>query len=147
MIIYTAGSISGQTAGAVKEYFASTKRRLEALGYKVLNPMTAKNYFRNEIKFKAHGYDDYPASTNHAIFERDKWMVSQCDIIYCNLTMAEIVSIGSMMELAIGACLGKHTVLAMQTGNIHQHAFVLEAADIVWETHEEAMMYLKLLSE
>lgn len=69
-------------------------------------------------------------------------MVSMCDILYCNLTMAQIVSIGSTMELAWAHQLGKHSVVAMQADNIHRHAFILEAADIVWETHEQALDYL-----
>jgi len=141
MVVYLAGSISGQKAENVIDYFNSTKALLERAGFMVLNPMTAKDYFRNDIKFKAEGYK-FPPSTNHAIFERDRWMVSQCDVLYCNLTMAKIVSIGSMMELAWGSLLGKHTVVAMQSDNVHRHAFVLEAADIVWETHDEAIDYL-----
>jgi nucleoside 2-deoxyribosyltransferase len=141
MIIYIAGSISGQKAQDVVNYFQSTKRILTEAGFTVLNPMTAKKTFRNDIKFKAEGYS-YPAATNHAIIERDRWMVQQCDILYCNLTMAQIVSIGSTMELAWAHQLGKHSVVAMQADNIHRHAFILEAADIVWETHEQALDYL-----
>jgi len=142
MIIYIAGSISGMSGEEVLSYFNMTKSTLIGMGFEVLSPMTGKGYFRNEIKFKAEGYTHKPMSTNHAIVERDRWMVSKCDILYCNLTMAKIVSIGSMMELAWAHHMGKHTVLSMQPDNIHRHAFVLEAADIVFETHEEAMEYI-----
>ena len=104
--------------------------------------MIAKGYFRNEFKFKAEGYTDHPVSTNHAIFERDLWMIGQCDILYCNLTMADIVSIGSCMELACGHILRKHIVVTMQKDNIHRHAFVLEAAHVIFENVEESMNYL-----
>lgn len=146
MIIYIAGSISGQSGEKVISYFNNTRAKLESLGFAVLSPMTAKGFFRNEIKFKAQGYNN-PVSTNHAIIERDRWMVGMCDILYCNLTMAQIVSIGSVMELAWGHQLGKHTVVSMQDDNIHRHAFVLEAADIIFETHQEAMDYLAHFSE
>ena len=147
MIIYIAGSISGQSGEDVLRYFSETRNTLTRQGFTVLSPMTAKGYFRNEEKFKAEGYTHQPPSTNHAIIERDRWMVSMCDILYCNLTMAKIVSIGSMMELAWGHHMGKHTILSMQKDNIHRHAFVLESADIVWESHEEAMEYIAHFGE
>lgn len=146
MKIYIAGSISGQSGEDVVSYFKNTKSRLIGMGFEVFSPMTGKGFFRNEIKFKASGYNN-PVSTNHAIIERDHWMVSTVDIVYCNLTMAKNVSIGSMMELAWAHHMGKHTVLAMQADNIHQHAFVIEAADIIFESHEDAIEYLSKLSE
>ena len=142
MKIYLAGSISGQSGESVIDYFTLTAGFLRDLGFEVIHPMIAKGYFRNEAKFKAEGYMHKPMSTNHAIIERDRWMVEQCDILYCNLTMAEIVSIGSCMELAWGHILGKHTVVAMQPDNIHRHAFVMEAADVIFETHREGLEYL-----
>jgi len=144
MKIYIAGSISGQEANAVLDYFGDMKKLLTDFGYEVLSPMTAKGYFRNSTEYKAHGYD-MPVSTNHAIVERDRWMVSICDILYCNLTMAKIVSIGSVMELAWAHHMGKHTIVAMPQDNIHMHAFVIEAADILFHTHEEVIDYLRLL--
>lgn len=142
MKIYLAGSISGQSGETVISYFTLTASFLQELGFEVIHPMIAKGYFRNEPKFKAEGYLDKQMSTNHAIIERDCWMVRQCDILYCNLTMADIVSIGSCMELAWGHILGKHTVVAMQPDNIHRHAFVMEAADVIFENHQESLNYL-----
>jgi nucleoside 2-deoxyribosyltransferase len=145
MKIYLAGAISGQTSEQVMSYFEDTAKQLRVVGYEVLHPMVAKGFFRNNQKYQPHGYH-FPPATDHAIFERDKWMVSQCDVVYCNLTAGSAnVSIGCTMELAWGSLLGKHTVLAMQDGNIHKHAFILEAADIVWETHEDAISYLETL--
>lgn len=107
--------------------------------------MTGKSYLRNEIEFKAHGYADNPPSTNHAIFERDKWMVSTCDIVFVDLIGTKSISIGCIMELAMGALLGKHTVVAMEEDNPHRHAFVLEAADIVYPNLVEALYYMEKL--
>lgn len=142
MKIYLAGSISGQSGEAVISYFQETSSRLDAMGFEVIHPMIGKGYFRNEIKFKAEGYTHKPMSTNHAIIERDRWMVTMCDILYCNLSMAKIVSIGSMMELAWAHQLGKHSIVCMQPDNIHRHAFVLEAADVIFETHQDVIEYL-----
>jgi nucleoside 2-deoxyribosyltransferase len=147
MKIYIGGRISGLSYDEVANYFNTTKKELQDAGYYVYSPMTAKNAIRTEVKLRSEGYGN-PESTNHAIFERDKWAVQQADIFYLNLTACEKdkwVSIGGMMELAWASMLGKHTVVSMSKENIHQHVFVLEAADTVYETHEEAMDYLKKL--
>ena len=73
-------------------------------------------------------------------------MVQQADIVFADLTPANgVVSIGTMFELAWASQLNRHTVVAMEDGNIHQHAFVLEAADIIFSTAGEAVTYLKSL--
>lgn len=145
MKIYIGGRISGLSYEVASAYFNETKEALEKMGYYVFAPMTAMNSIRTDIKLRAEGYGN-PTSTNHAIFERDKWAVTQADVFYLNLSLAtDFVSIGGAMELAWASILGKHTVVVMQKDNIHRHAFILEGADIVYETHEEAMDYLDKL--
>ena len=139
--IYLAGPISGQGyEGVVGRY----KELIEGLDdYDVLCPMQGKQYLRTELEFKAHGYNQHPASTNHGIIERDHWMVSQADVVLADLTPAGgRVSIGTMMELAWAYHLGKHTIVVMEEGNIHQHAFVLEAADMIFTALDDALSYL-----
>jgi nucleoside 2-deoxyribosyltransferase len=108
--------------------------------------MTGKGYLRTELKLKAHGFDN-PISTNHAIVKRDQWMIGQSDIVLVDLTGAERVSIGCMFELAWAMEKGKHTIVIMEKDNIHQHAFVIDSADIVFETPKDAMDYLEDLSD
>jgi nucleoside 2-deoxyribosyltransferase len=135
MKIYLAKPITGESFEDVVRYYENLSADLFEMGYETLCPMTAKGYLRTEIEFKAHGFDN-PVSTNHAIFERDKWMIEQSDVIFVNLHLATRVSIGCMMELAWASLLGKHTVVIM--GQAHKHAFVFEAADIVFEDYDEA---------
>ena len=142
MKIYTAAPISGYGAEEVFGYFDGITKTLREMGYTPLCPMTGKDYMRCEREFRAQGYGQ-PLSTNHAIFERDRWMVTQCDIVLMNLTMAKEVSIGCMMELAWASLLGKNTIVVMADGNPHQHSFVLEAADIVLPTLKDALDYLE----
>jgi hypothetical protein len=139
--IYLARSISGQTYKDVVAYYKKTSKQLERAGYEILHPMTGKGILRNERQFKSVGYD-HPCSTNHAIFSRDKWMVYQSDVVYVNLCNTEIVSIGSVSEMAIANTLNKHVVVSMESENIHHHAFVLEMASVIWKSHNEAMDYL-----
>lgn len=143
MKIYLAGPISGKAYNEVVELYKAKSYVFSMMGYDVLCPMTGKTYLRNEIEFKASGYEQFPVSTNHAIFERDMWMVSNCDIILADLSNSgDRVSIGTMMELAWASLLGKHAIVILPKENIHRHAFVLESADIVFETLDEAKKYL-----
>jgi nucleoside 2-deoxyribosyltransferase len=139
--VYVAGPISGLDADTVFNYFQGTADTLKGYGYNVFSPLAAKAHLRTEVKFKSEGYGD-AVTTNHSIFNRDKWMVMQSDIVLCNLSKATHVSIGSMMELAWSSNKGNHTIVVMDKTNIHYHAFVLEAASIVFETLDEALEYL-----
>lgn len=146
MTVYLAHPISGLGYDEVVDYFISTKKKLEELGYTVMHPMTAKDALRNEKKFVANGYEN-PESTNHAIIERDRWMVSRADIVYCNFLGAQAISIGCVMELAWAELQHKLVVIAMEKDNPHRHAFVLEAADVIFESHEGVISYFSKMAE
>jgi len=148
MKIYLARPISGQSFEEVQDYYDQTKEYLTDMGYDVLSPMTGKQELRTELEFKAQGYDNIPVATNHAIYNRDQWMVRQSDMVYANLMSSNgRVSIGAMMEIAWAAMLGKHVIVAMEKDNIHQHAFVLEAAGTIFNNHEDVINYLVNFSE
>ena len=146
MKIYCAHAISGRSATEVLEYYDEINKKLTVMGFNVLHPMVGKGYMRTEIKFKAEGYGN-PLSSNHAIKERDKWMVSMADVVYINLLGTKTPSIGCISELAWGDMLGKHTVLVMEKDNCHRHAFMLEMADIILETEDEALEYLRKIAQ
>lgn len=141
MKIYLVHPISGMTADEVFDYYTKTSKELTDQGYDVLTPMFGKENLRCEKEFRASGYKS-PCTTNHAIFNRDKWMVMQADIIYANFLNAKQVSIGSMMELAWASDHGKHVIVSMQDENPHAHAFVYEASNIVYNNHEDVIEYL-----
>jgi len=150
MKIYLAHPISGLSYEAVMAYYKAASRELRKDGYEVLCPMQGKEYLRTETKLRAEGYKN-PISTNQAIVRRDHWMLEQADIVYVNLASSTQVSIGSLFELAWAYHLRKHVVLVMDpqggpSGEIYRHAFVLECADILFETHEEAMEYFMRLA-
>jgi len=147
MRIYTAGPISGQSYDQVMNRYRDQVGCLMSIGYDVICPMTGKSYLRNEIAFKANGYEQHPVSTNKAIKKRDRWMVGSVDIVLVDFTECNgVVSIGSCMELAWADELRKHSIVVMQKDNIHQHCFIIECADIIFETMQEAYKYLKDLS-
>lgn len=142
MKIYLAGPISGKGYAEVVSIYKGKIDLLTSYGYDVLCPMTGKAHLKNEVNFVESGYT-YPTSTNHAIFERDNWMISQSDVVLADLSNSgDRVSIGTMMELAWASAYRKHTVVVMQSDNVHRHAFVLESADIVFINLEDAFAYL-----
>lgn len=145
MKIYLAGAISGKSYKDALDFFESTKQKLSPK-YIVLSPMVAKTELINQEYLNSHGYL-HPTSTNHAIFERDKWCIQQADIVFVNLFNAERPSLGCMFELAWASLLGKHTVVVLDEYDIHKHAFVLEAGDTIFEKEEDAINYLNELIE
>jgi len=142
MKIYLAGPISGRKYKRVLEFFMSKIERLRAAGHTVLNPMLGKDDLRNEPELRGYGYKG-PTTTNHAIFERDQWMVQQADVVFADLSCTERVSIGTCFELAWASLLGKHTIAVVDS--VHWHAFVLEAADVIFDGVDDAMEYLEAL--
>jgi nucleoside 2-deoxyribosyltransferase len=148
--IYLVHPISGYSYEETMAYFEPTTAALEEAGYDVLCPMHNKENLKGETNLRMEGYADKLESNGHSIFRRDHWMASQADIIYANLLGGpRSVSIGCMFEIAWGFEMGKHTVMAMndEVGSIYRHAFVLEAADIIFKAHEDALAYLTRLNE
>jgi nucleoside 2-deoxyribosyltransferase len=146
--IYIAHQITGLTVDQVIDYYNKMKLLFGSWGYEVLCPMTAKGFLRTDEKerFKPTDYKN-PIATNHAIFERDKWMVTNCDVLYCDFTGSEKALMGCLFELGWASLLGKHTVTVIQKNNVHQHAFVLEASDICFDNTSDAIGYLRYLIE
>jgi nucleoside 2-deoxyribosyltransferase len=145
MKIYLAHPISGLDYDSVMKYYTEVGDRLEDCGYTVLCPMVCKGYLADQKVFKPTGYTN-PVSTDHAIFNRDSWMVRDTDVVLCDFTNSTTVSIGCVMELAWASLLGKHVVVVMDKNNPHWHAFVREAADIVFDLKEDALDYLERLA-
>jgi nucleoside 2-deoxyribosyltransferase len=145
MRIYLAGPITGKSFDEVMSRYREKTSLLVDFGYEVLSPMTAKGGLKGENAFVSTGYSG-PVANDHSIFGRDRWMVTQADVVLVDLSNAVTVSIGATMELAWASYLNKHTVLVMQHGNVHDHAFVKEAADVRFGDMEEAYDYLRELS-
>lgn len=142
MKIYVGHPITGLDGDEVFQYYDNIKGQL--LGHTILCPMTGKDHLRT-AKDLGVDLEEHPITKNHAIFQRDTWMVSQCDLVLMDLTGATKASIGCCMELAIASWLNKHTIVVMDKFNVHNHAFTKEAADIVFETLDDALDYINLL--
>ena len=145
MKIYLAHPITGLSGEEVFTYYDEMRKTLSPY-YEILCPMMGKNSLRTSASIEPDGYT-FPLATNHAIFNRDKWMVKLSDVVFCDFTGSDKASIGCCMELAIAATLGKYIVVVMDKQNIHNHAFIKEAASVIYENSETALSYLTALSE
>jgi hypothetical protein len=141
--IYLVHPVSGLSYDAVMAYYNEVRAALPY--YEPLCPMVCKGYLSPEQDLKVEGYTN-PVSTDHAIVGRDMWMVQQSDVVYADFTGATRVSIGCVCELAWAMLLRKHIVVVMKKGNPHYHSFILECANIVFETADEAIDYLSSLA-
>lgn len=144
MRIYLAGPIGGLTPPQVFDHFESLAAKLRPY-YEVLHPMLGKGHFRQSpATFVTEGYT-HPVSNNHSITRRDLWCVQQANIVLADFSRTpDAVTIGTCIELGWGYAFHKHTlaVLDLSVPNVHQHAFILECADIVWPTMAQAVAYL-----
>ena len=145
--IYTAGPMAGLTYAEIMSRYDNQVKTLKDLGYEVFCPMTGKLHLKDEnYDFMGVGKNTCPVTTNKAIKKRDRWMVGQVDIVLVDFTQSNgKVSIGSCMELAWADELKKHTIVVMKDDNVHQHSFIIECADIIFPTIDEAYMYLNCL--
>ena len=146
MKIYLARPITGCSYDEVASYYEETRDILQDMGYEVLFAMCGKSYFKNEQNFEATGYKQ-PLSTDHAIYQRDKWMTHQCDILLVNLIGCQKTSIGTCFEMGWASELGKYVVLVMEDDNIHNHSFVNESASVIYNNFQDALDYLAKLSK
>lgn len=74
-------------------------------------------------------------------------VVGSCDVLFCDFTGSKKALIGQEFELAWAHLWGKPTIIVVPEGNIHQHAFILEASDICFKNTGDALDYLKHLIE
>lgn len=142
MKIYFAHPITGLTPTEVVAYYTDMSETFSNMGVDILQPMVGKTSLIGEKCFTSQGYEGHPCSSNHSILQRDLWMVELSDIVFVDFTHTQKISIGCCMELAVGHWLRKHTIIVLPKENIHTHAFVCEAADVVYENLQDAVDYI-----
>lgn len=142
--VYLAGPVTGCTYEGCTEWRDGVKAKLEQYEYRCISPMRGKKWLKGEGVIKPTGYKapEHMISSDHNIRCRDKRDVDDCDILLINLQDAYIASLGSVMELERGACKGKYCIVVMEENNLHRHAFVHDAASVIFPTLELAVEYL-----
>ena len=143
--IYCVHAMSGLKWEEVETYYKKAKTDLDAMGYYTMHPMCAKSELKGNKFAPKAGESSSPIVSAHGITRRDHWMVRKADIVFADLSKAKSKSTGSIAEISVAYTHGKHTIGVMEKGNIHEHAFMSEQFDIIFETYAEAMNYLKKL--
>lgn len=119
----------------------NVKYKTGIIGYK---PLRGKQYLKDVGKLEAVIDKPSTMATNKAIFGRDHYDVESCDAMLVNLLGAQRVSIGTMFEMAWAAEYRRPTVLVMEKqGNLHHHAFVLEALTHWTDNLDEGIATIK----
>lgn len=140
--VYLCGSITGQSYKSIIEWHHKIKEKLESFDFECVSPMRNKHLIAAEEKIIG-SYENLNGYSSHDIFARDKFDVSQSDIILVNFLSNTInMSIGSLFEIAWGYLLGKYIVVVTSKDSIYNHLFIREAASIMFEDLEEAIDYL-----
>jgi nucleoside 2-deoxyribosyltransferase len=142
--VYLAGPITGCTYEGCTEWREAVKQKLEKHGYLCSSPMRGKEWLKGEGEIKPTGYTvpEHMISSDLNIYRRDKRDVIDCDVLLLNLQGADIVSIGTAMELALGEDRDKYCIVVMEEDNIHRHAFVNAAASVIFPNLDMAVEYL-----
>ncbi len=129
---YLAGPITGLTHDESVDWRDYAKGRLaeddsNIVGY---SPMRAKEYLREVgvISGRPEAYDDYILSSAKGIMYRDSWDCATADLILVNFMGAEKISVGTVMEIAMGWAYRKPVVIAMEDSNPHHHPMLDVAA-------------------
>lgn len=153
MRVYLAGPITGQTWEGATDWREAWIERLRGTFTMVgVSPMRGKDYLKPEIEangnvFHATEYATlHPMSSRSGIFRRDTFDVRTCDILLANfLDCGERISIGTIFEIGLAWSLGKYIIVVMDEENIHNHAFITEAASVVVDSLDEALNVLRVL--
>ncbi len=143
MKIYISTPMTGRTYQEIHDYYDKTAMTLKSYNHHVMSPMTGRPNLQTEV-MEACG-NDRDITTNHAIVERDRWMLSKSDIVYTNLIGCTRISIGCCMELAWAHDRGIHSIVVMEPNNMHDHCYIRETADIIFHSEAEALAYFKNL--
>jgi len=144
MKIYLAGPITGCSYKGCTEWRGKVGVELETAGFEPYSPMRGKEHLKNRRNIKST-MQEGAILDNHAAFMRDKFDVTRSDIVLVNLLGAERASIGTMMEIAWGNLLNKYVVVVMESGNIHNHLFVLESSSVIFCDLDEAIKYIIIM--
>lgn len=150
--VYLAGPISGLNFEGATEWRERVIGELAAANIKGLSPMRAKDYLRDAYD-AAGGFsatcEEYghlsPLSGPRGIMTRDRFDATRCDVLLVNLLGAERVSVGTIMEIAWADLCRTPIVVAIEPGNVHEHAMVDQAIGFRCGTLEEAVHVVKAI--
>ena len=135
--IFLAGPLTGVPYKDALEWRRYVASRLPA-DITAFSALRGKTYLENERVLK-DAYPEHLLSTARGTVTRDRYDVCRCGALFVNLLDTDKVSIGTMMEMAWADVQRIPIILAMEIGNIHDHAFVRQVAGFVTRDLDEAI--------
>lgn len=143
---YLIGPMTGLTFADCREKFERLEHAVRHAGLDVLQPMQGKHR-SDDALVTARGNAEGGPSCDHAIYRKDAWAVEQADILLCDLTGHERVSIGTCFELAWGARAGKLIIIVgLEDDTPMDHAFIHGASSLRFDRMGEALDYLRAMT-
>jgi hypothetical protein len=135
--LFLAGPLTGISYGDALDWRKYVERKLppDVIAFSALR---GKEYVAKEAVLK-DAYPEHLLSTPHGTITRDRYDVSRCDALLVNFLKADRVSIGTIMEMAWADAWRIPIILAMENGNIHDHAFVRQVAGFIAADLDEAI--------
>lgn len=135
--IFLAGPLTGVPYKEALEWRKHVESRLpdEVVAFSALR---GKIYLEDEHSLK-DSYPEHLLSTAQGTITRDRYDVSRCDALFVNLLGADKVSIGTIMEMAWADARRIPIILAMENGNVHDHAFVRQVAGFITDNLDTAI--------
>ena len=149
MIVYLAGPITGKTYAGATDWRHDFGLILPKIIK--LSPMRGKDYLKELVDDvmpnAVNGSNPRQLmSTPRAVFSRDLFDIRRSDAIVANFLHSTERSIGTVFELGYARSLGKLIIVVMDEQNVHEHAFIREAASFVVPTLKDAEDLLEQLS-
>ncbi len=148
-IVYLCGPINGKTYEDSADGWRKTvSTLLESPQIEVFSPMRGKKHLKGKT-LGSQGYELNPLTTAKGILGRDFNDVKRCDVLFVNFLDSNIVSIGSVAEIAWAYSMQKPIVVCMSVDNIHDHLFIKQMATYVVDNLLDAARITKsiLLNE
>lgn len=150
--VYLSGPITGCSYEECKYGWRKfVYDELANIGVVGISPMRAKfaEHFRSDSLYNMdpNGCEDHVLSTPKGLVSRDRWDTLRSDVLFVNFIGSERMSAGTMCEIGWADGARIPIVVAMEKGNIHDHAFVNEIANFVVPTLEEAVQVVYDLFE
>jgi hypothetical protein len=135
--LFLAGPLTGISYKDALDWrkYVESKLPADIIAFSALR---GKGYVTNERVLK-DVYPEHLLSTPQGTVTRDRYDVSRCDALFVNFLRADRISIGTIMEMGWADARRVPIILAMEEGNIHDHAFVRQVAAFIADDLDEAI--------
>lgn len=144
-LVYLAGPITGLSFGSATDWRDYATKQLEYdSDIRCLSPLRCKDYLLNTTKIE-DSYESIVLSSQKGITTRDRWDCTRADVVLVNFVGSQKASIGSVMEVAWADSVRTPIVIALESGNVHDHAMVREAAGYILPTLDEAIEVVRAI--